>query len=135
MDLNLMLHVIYATEILERIKNWWKGQGAGRARKLIVHADNARPHTAKLLMDFMDANRMTQAPHPPDSPDLAPSDFFLFRDVKRQLSRCSFDHADDLIAAVHEILDGVDKATLIRVFEEWVRRLEQCIETEGGYVG
>jgi hypothetical protein len=69
-------------------------------------------------MDFMDANRMTRAPHPPYSPDLAPSDFFLFGAVKRQLSKCSFDHVDDLLTAVQEILDGSDKPTLIKFFEE-----------------
>jgi hypothetical protein len=124
----------YATEILERIKNWWKGQKAGGTRKLIVHADNPRPHTAKSSMDFMDANRMTQAPRPPYSPDLAPSDFFLFREAKRQLSGCSFDHAEDLVTVSQEILDGTDKPLLIRVFEEWVGKLEQCIATKGKYV-
>jgi hypothetical protein len=55
---------------------------------LIVHADSARPHTAKLSMAFVDANRMTRALHLPDSPDLARSAFFLFGDVKQQLSGC-----------------------------------------------
>jgi hypothetical protein len=50
--------------------------------------------------------------------------------VKRQLSGCFFDHADDLLTAVQEVLDGFDKSTSISVFEEFVRRLEQCIETE-----
>jgi hypothetical protein len=86
-------------------------------------------------MDLMDANRVMPDPHPPYSPDLAPSDFFLFEDVKGQLSECFFDHADDLLTAVQEILDGFDKPTLVRVFEEWVRILEQCIETEGECVG
>jgi hypothetical protein len=117
--------------MLERIKNWWKGQGGGSTRKLIIHADNARPHTAKSLMDFMDTNRMPPALHPLYSLDLALSDFFLFGDVKRQLSGCSFDHADDMLTAVQEILDGFDKPTLNRAFEEWVRRLQQCIETKG----
>jgi hypothetical protein len=44
-------------------------------------------------------------------------------------------HADDLLAAVQEILDGFDIPTLIRVFKEWLRRLEQCIKTKGEYVG
>jgi hypothetical protein len=81
-------------------------------------------------MDFMDGNRITRGRHPPYSPDLAPSDFFLFGDVKRQLSGCSFDHADDLLTAVREILDAFGARTLIRVSEEWVMRLEQCIETK-----
>jgi hypothetical protein len=81
-------------------------------------------------MDFMDSHSMTRAPRPPYSPD-----FFLFEDVKRQLSGCSFDHADDPLTAVQEILHGFDKPTLIKVFEEWVRRLGQCTEITGGYVG
>jgi hypothetical protein len=120
----------YTTEILEIIKNWWKGQGACSTRKLIVHADNARPHTTKLSMYFMDANRVTRDLHPPYLRDLGRCDFFLFGHVKRQLSGCHFDYADDLLTPVQEILDGFDKPTLIMVFEEWVRRLEQCIETK-----
>jgi hypothetical protein len=55
----------YTTERLERIKNWWKGKGAGSIRKLIAHADNMEPHGPKLSMDFMDANRMTRIPYSP----------------------------------------------------------------------
>jgi hypothetical protein len=53
------------TEILERMKTLVKGQGTTGTRKLIVHSDNARPHTASLLMDFVNANRMTRSPHLP----------------------------------------------------------------------
>jgi hypothetical protein len=112
-----------------------EGQRAGSTRKLIVHADNLRPHTARLSIDFMNANRMTRASHPPHLPDLASSGFLIFGDVKGQLSGCSFDRANDLFTAVREILDGFGKHTLIRVFEEWVKRWGQSIETKGEYVG
>jgi hypothetical protein len=115
-------------EILEGIKKWWKGEGADRAQKRVLYADDAKPLTAKLSMNLIDANRMTGAPHPPD---LAPSDFFLFGDAKRELSGCSFDDADDLLTAVQEPLDGFEQSTSISVFDEWVKRLEQCIETQG----
>jgi hypothetical protein len=55
--------------------------------------------------------------------------------VKRQLNGCCFDDADDLLTVVHEVLDGFDRPTLFRVFEECVKKLAQCIETEGEYVG
>jgi hypothetical protein len=82
-------------------------------------------------MDFMDANRMTRAPNPRYSPAFAPSNFFLFGEVKRRLSGCSFHNADDLLTTVQAILDGFEKPTSIRVFDEWVRRQEQCIQTQG----
>jgi hypothetical protein len=66
-------------------------------------------------MDFMETNRMRRALHPLYSPDLGPSDFFLFGDVKRRLSGCSFDDADDRPSVVEEILDDCEKPTLIRV--------------------
>jgi hypothetical protein len=52
-------------------------------------------------MDFLNANSMKKAPHPPYSPGLAPTDSLLFGDVKRQLSGCSFNSAADLLAAIH----------------------------------
>jgi hypothetical protein len=131
----LKFNACYDTrEILQEIKNWREQQGVGDDRILSVHSDNARPHTAKLSMDFLNANGMRKAPHPPYSPGLAPTDSLLFGDVKRQLSGCAFNSAADLLAAVHHILDGYDRLTLISVFEEWMRRLRQCVDTEGDYI-
>jgi hypothetical protein len=46
-------------------------------RKLVVHADNARAHTAQECRSFCEENGLRPAPHPPYSPDLAPSNFFV----------------------------------------------------------
>jgi histone-lysine N-methyltransferase SETMAR len=54
-------------------------------RKFVVHADNARPHVAKRVKQYLEDNNLKSALHPPYSPDLAPSGFFLFGHVKRLL--------------------------------------------------
>jgi hypothetical protein len=54
-------------------------------KKLVVHAYNARAHTAQKCRTFCEENGLRLAAHPPDSPDLAPSDFFLFGYVKERL--------------------------------------------------
>jgi hypothetical protein len=59
-----------------------KNSGSAHQSKLIVHADNARPHTAKMTSQFMEQNSMQRAPHSAYSLDLAPSDFYLFGYVK-----------------------------------------------------
>jgi hypothetical protein len=74
---------------------------------------------------------MKSVPHPPYSPDLAPSDFYLFGDVKRCLAGLSFEDADQLLAAVEGVLDGIEKVTLQAVFLEWMDRLRECIATNG----
>jgi AraC-like DNA-binding protein len=124
----------YVINILEEIKKYRRRQGGSCARKLIVHADNARAHTAQLSMQYMAANKMKPAPHPPYPPDLAPSDFFLFGDIKRQLGGCSFNRIKDLHAAVKGILLQYEKTTLTGVFNEWIRRLQECIQRNGDYV-
>jgi histone-lysine N-methyltransferase SETMAR len=82
------------------LSQWRSIEAAGNERKLLVHDDNARPHTAKLSAQYFAENRMKSAPHRPYSPDLAPSDFYLFGYVKRCLAGISFEDADQLLAAV-----------------------------------
>jgi hypothetical protein len=75
----------YTNGILVAISDWRRQTGGTRLNKLWVHSDNARPHTAKMLRDYVGFNRVKQAPHPLYSPDLSPSYFFLFGYVKGKL--------------------------------------------------
>jgi hypothetical protein len=59
-------------------------------RKLVVHAHNARAHNAQNRRSFCKASGLRLAPHPPYSPDLTPSDFFLFGYVKECLKEMVF---------------------------------------------
>jgi hypothetical protein len=63
-------------------------------RKLIVHADKA---TAQKCRTFCKESGLRVAPHPPDSPDLAPSDFFLFGYVKERLKGMVFPSYEELL--------------------------------------
>jgi hypothetical protein len=71
--------------------------------------------------------------HAPYSPDLTPSDLDLFGYVKRCLAGLSFEDADQLLAAVEGVLDGIEKVTLQAVFLEWTDRLRNYIATNGEY--
>jgi histone-lysine N-methyltransferase SETMAR len=99
----------YIAEILEPLSQWRSIEAVDNERKLLVHADNGRPHTAKLLTQYFNGNRMKSAPHPPYLPDLVPSDFYLFGYVKRCLAGLSFEDADQLLAAVEGVLEGTEK--------------------------
>jgi hypothetical protein len=74
--------IYYTNEILEEIRKWWGAHRTKRTRNLMVHADNVCPHPARTFLEFMEANGMEKAPHPPYSPDLDPLDFFLFGHAK-----------------------------------------------------
>jgi transposase len=56
-------------------------------RKLVVHADNAKVHTAQKYRTFCEENGLPLAPHPPYSPDLAhPTSFcsVMSRNVSKE---------------------------------------------------
>jgi hypothetical protein len=57
--------------------------------------------------------------------DLAPSDFYLFRYVKRCLASLSFEDADQFLATVEGALEAIEKVTLQAVFLEWMDRLRK----------
>ncbi|KAK6059686.1 transposase [Cooperia oncophora] len=73
-----------------------KGPELTNRKGKVFHHDNARPHTSlatwpKLLELGWDA-----LPLPPYSPDLAPSDYFLFRSLQNSLSGKNFSNNDDV---------------------------------------
>jgi hypothetical protein len=82
----------------------------------------------------MEQNSIQRAPHPACSPDLAPSDFYLFDSVEQLLSRCQFADQDSLLKAVSDIFVGIEKVTLESVFHNWMERLCQCSATGGEYM-
>jgi histone-lysine N-methyltransferase SETMAR len=122
-------------EILSEIACWREAQGGGTNRQLVVHADNARPQTAGGTLRYLEASGMVRVPHPPYSPDLAPSDFFLFGYLKSMLQGRHFERSEGLLAAILALLDTIENVTLQRAFLEWMKRLTKCLSTNGEYVG
>jgi hypothetical protein len=59
----------------DRCSVWSRERGE---RRLVVHADNAGPHTAKVTRAFCDSNFIRSTPDPSYLPDWAPSRLFLF---------------------------------------------------------
>jgi hypothetical protein len=106
----------HITEILKPLSQYRSIEAAGNERKLLVHADNAHLHTAKLSTQYFNENRMKSAPYLPYSHDLAPSDFYLLGYIKRCLAGLSFEDADQLHAAVEGVLEGIEKWPCKRLF-------------------
>jgi hypothetical protein len=125
----------YINNILVAISDWRRLTGGTRQNKFWIHADNARPHIAKVSSDYIARNEMKTAPHPPYSPDLAPSDFFLFGYVKGKLMGYQAGSAAELLVRIQVILAEIPREALNTAFLEWMQRLQKCIESDGEYVG
>jgi len=125
----------FAEEVLQPVADELDTTNKTRHQRLmLVHFDNAKPHTAKATTERMKQLRMKRTPQPPYSPDIAPSDFFLFGWLKEQLTHHQIADEDGLFEAVDEILGTLSVETIRSVFHEWIRRLERVIEAEGDYI-
>lgn len=56
-----------------------------RRHQLYLHLDNAPAHNALMTQACLMECGIDLLPHPPYSPDMVPSDFFLFPRLKREL--------------------------------------------------
>ncbi len=48
-----------------------------------VHMDNARPHVARIILEWLHKQGIEVVPHTAYIPDLAPNDFFLYTMVNK----------------------------------------------------
>ena len=64
-------------------------------KDVVFHHDNARPHTSLVTLQKLLELGWDVLPHPPYSPDLVLSDYFLFRSLQNSLNGKNFNNDDD----------------------------------------
>jgi histone-lysine N-methyltransferase SETMAR len=93
-------------------------------KRWLIHMDNARPHNSGQTQKCIEASRAEPLSHPVYSPDLAPTDFFLFRYIKGKLSDYNCENREDLLNGITAILTGVDEEVPLSVFDSCTKRLK-----------
>ena len=68
-------------------------------------------------------------PHPPNSPDLAPCDFWLFP----KLRRCRYETFEEMKEAVTKVTDTLTQEDCHGPFEKLLERYNKCIAAGGYY--
>ncbi|UYV69465.1 hypothetical protein LAZ67_6003692 [Cordylochernes scorpioides] len=84
-------------QIRRAIQNKRRGMLTKRVR---FHHDNARQHTAHQTTALIEEFEWELVSHPPYSPDVAPSDFYFFPELKKNLGGTQFQDDDELEEAV-----------------------------------
>ena len=74
-------HAFYK-DVLERIRKRVQRVRTDIADDWVLHHNNAPAHTALSIREFLAKKNIPILPHPPYSPDLAPSDFYRFPKLK-----------------------------------------------------
>ena len=103
------------------------------SKGILLRQDNARVHTCRIAIDAVERNGYELIPHPAYSPELAPSDYFLFPNLQKDI-RGRYFRSNEVVAAVEEWVRDKDPG----FFSSGLMALEhlwsKCIILEGNYI-
>ena len=89
------------------------------SKGILLQQDNARVHTCKIAMDAVEWNGYGLILHPAYSPNLAPSDYFLFPNLKKDIRGCHFRSNEEVVGAVEEWVRDKDLSSSVLGWWHW----------------
>jgi len=102
-------------------------------RQVILLHDNARPHTAKATMEVISNLNWEVLPHAAYSPDLAPSDYHLFRSLQHHLCDSHFRSLEEVKKSIDEFIESKSPSFFRSGIRKLAERWQKCVESEGDY--
>jgi len=118
----------FYVQVLQRLRdavrrkrrNKWQGEWC-------LHHDNTQSHTSFVVQQFLTEKSTPVITQPPYSPDLAPSDFWLFPTLKMGLKGARFATMEDIISNATAELRRIQKEAFHRCFQQWQDRWSKCV--------
>ena len=97
----------------------------------MLHHDNAPAHRSSFVSDFLENHSTVTIPQPPNSPDLAPGDYFLFPKLKMRLKGRRFQVIEDIKKKSLRDLKAIPKSAYEKCFQSWTERWKSALHVEG----
>lgn len=124
----------YATTIENLRKSIVEKRRGKLAKGIFLLHDNATPHTSKVSKAAIQKAGFQILDHPPYSPDLAPSDYFLFGPLKKSLRGRRFLDDEEVKAAVKSFFDAQEETFFKAGIASLEKRWNLCVNINGDYV-
>ena len=102
-----------------------------KKKNVLFNQDNALCHKSIAMMSKLHDLHFELLPHPPNSPDLAPSDYWLFTDLKRMLQGKRFGSNEEVISETEVYFVSKNELLYKKGIELLEKRWNQCISREG----
>jgi [histone H3]-lysine36 N-dimethyltransferase SETMAR len=106
----------------------------GKQRKVLLLHDNARPHVSSMTRQKVKELGWDVVPHPPYSPDLAPTDYHLFRSLSAHLEGKKFDDEEDLRNELQSFFDQKPQEFYKHGIFTLRERYQKVVDSNGDYV-
>lgn len=125
----------YYMSLLDKLKEALKQKRRGKlTRGVLFLQDNAPAHTAHHTLTKIDQIGFELLNHSPYSPDLAPSDYHLFPQLKKHLKGTKFGSNEEVIAATEAFLEGQPSHFYLEGLRKLEKRCAKCVNLRGEYV-
>ena len=126
---------VHNANLLNEMRTAIREKRRGKLTKgVLLQQENARVHTCRVAMDAVERNRYELIPHLAYSPDLAPIDFFLFPNLKKDIRGLQIRSDEDVVTAVEEWVNGKDRDFFSSGLMALEHRWSKCITLEGNYI-
>ena len=126
---------VYYAALLDRLVDEIKEKRPHlQKKKILYHDDNAPSHTSIIAQTKKHELGLELFSHPPYSPDLAPSDYYLFSNLKRWLCGKRFQSNEEVKCETEAYFEGLEKSSYLKGIEKLKDRWKRCIELKGDYV-
>ncbi|GFU33045.1 mariner Mos1 transposase [Trichonephila clavipes] len=96
--------------------------------------DNARPHTSLVTRQKLLQLEWDTMPHPPYSPDLAPSDYYLFRSLQNFLDGKTFTSNEEVKNHLDQFFASKDQKFYERRSMLLPERWQNVLDQNGQYI-
>jgi len=103
-------------------------------RSVVFHQDNARPHTSLVTRQKLMELGWELMLHPPYSPDLAPSDYYLFRSLQNYLNDKTFNDDEAVKSHLNQFFADKNQKFYERGIMKLPERWQKVIEQNGNYI-
>lgn len=101
---------------------------------VVFQHDNARPHVANKTRDLLKALNWQVLPHPPYSPDIAPSDYHLFLHLKNELKGKKFRTTELMIEHIDDFFASKPKSFYYNAIQKLPILWEKIVKNDGKYL-
>ena len=91
--------------------------------------DNVPVHYSILVTDYLTKICIKTVPHPPNCPDLAPCDFWLYP----KLRGCCYETTEEMKDAVMKVIETLTQVDFHGASQKLLERYNKCIAAGGDY--
>jgi histone-lysine N-methyltransferase SETMAR len=126
---------VYCAQLKRAGKELEKKQAALVNRKGVLYLhDNARPHVAKQTQQTLHQLQWEVLPHAPYSPDMAPSDYYLFRALDSFLVNQRMNNEEEIKSELESFFASRDQQLWITGISSLEQRWQKIVVSGGEFI-